>query len=73
VPKVCQQPIGNIDGRCSEATQCDVALDVAMEGAAREKLWAARKALSPAMRAIKAALLNTPREPRHGALCSLQG
>ncbi len=35
-----------------------IALDVAMEGAAREKLWAARKALSPALRSIAPGKIN---------------
>lgn len=35
-----------------------LALDVAMEGAAREKLWAARKALSPALRSIAPGKIN---------------
>ena len=35
-----------------------VALDVAMEGAAREKLWAARRALSPALRSIAPGKIN---------------
>jgi len=35
-----------------------LALDVAMEGAAREKLWAARRALSPALRSIAPGKIN---------------
>ena len=35
-----------------------LALDVAMEGAAREKLWAARKALSPALRSVAPGKIN---------------
>lgn len=35
-----------------------LALDVAMEGSAREKLWAARKALSPALRSIAPGKIN---------------
>ena len=35
-----------------------LALDVAMEGAARETLWAARKALSPALRSIAPGKIN---------------
>ncbi|WP_312684465.1 FAD-binding oxidoreductase [Stenotrophomonas chelatiphaga] len=35
-----------------------ITLDVAMEGAAREKLWAARKALSPALRSIAPGKIN---------------
>jgi len=35
-----------------------LSLDVAMEGAAREKLWAARKALSPALRSIAPGKIN---------------
>lgn len=35
-----------------------IALDAAMEGAAREKLWAARKALSPALRSIAPGKIN---------------
>ena len=35
-----------------------IALDVAMEGSARETLWAARKALSPALRSIAPGKIN---------------
>lgn len=35
-----------------------LALDVAMEGSAREKLWAARRALSPALRSIAPGKIN---------------
>ncbi|MFG3448636.1 FAD-binding oxidoreductase [Stenotrophomonas sp. NPDC047960] len=35
-----------------------LALDVAMDGSAREKLWAARKALSPALRSIAPGKIN---------------
>lgn len=35
-----------------------LALDVAMEGSAREQLWAARKALSPALRSIAPGKIN---------------
>ncbi|WP_282297802.1 FAD-linked oxidase C-terminal domain-containing protein [Stenotrophomonas sp. PS02289] len=35
-----------------------LALEVAMEGAAREKLWAARKALSPALKSIAPGKIN---------------
>ncbi len=44
----------------AEAAEGDgmLGLDVAMEGSAREKLWAARKALSPALRSIAPGKIN---------------
>ncbi len=44
----------------AEAAECDgmIALDVATDGSARDRLWAARRALSPALRTIKPGKIN---------------
>ena len=55
-PYLAKNPAGQLP--CVELDDGMIELDVAMEGRARDQLWAARKALSPALRSVAPGKIN---------------